>query len=87
MTGKRNIGSVTVVGGLSAAIALLTGLPAVSADELGSAGQSGTAPETDRPALAGAASRSAWAVCAGVRAGDPADRRRRSLSAASRDRF
>src|SRR5215475_922675 len=34
MTGKRNIGGVTAIGGLSAAIALLTGLPAVSADEL-----------------------------------------------------
>ena len=34
MTGKRNIGSVAVVGGLCAAIALLSGLPAVSADEL-----------------------------------------------------
>ena len=34
MSGKRNIGSMAVVGGLSAAIALLTGLPAVSADEL-----------------------------------------------------
>ena len=34
MTGKRNIGSVAAIGGLSAAIALLTGLPAVSADEL-----------------------------------------------------
>ncbi len=34
MMGKRNIGSVAVIGGLSAAIALLTGLPAVSADEL-----------------------------------------------------
>ena len=34
MTRKRNIGSVAAIGGLSAAIALLTGLPAVSADEL-----------------------------------------------------
>src|SRR6266436_8195466 len=34
MTGKRNIGSMAAIGGLSAAIALLTGLPAVSADEL-----------------------------------------------------
>src|SRR6516164_4823474 len=34
MIGKRNIGSVAAIGGLSAAIALLTGLPAVSADEL-----------------------------------------------------
>ncbi len=34
MTRKRNVISVAVVGGLSAAIALLTGLPAVSADEL-----------------------------------------------------
>jgi Porin subfamily/DcaP outer membrane protein len=34
MTGKRNIGSMTVIGGLTAAIALLTGLPAASADEL-----------------------------------------------------
>jgi len=34
MTGKRNIGSVAAIGGLSAAIALLTGLPAASADEL-----------------------------------------------------
>jgi hypothetical protein len=34
MTGKRNLGSVAAIGGLSAAIALLTGLPAVSADEL-----------------------------------------------------
>src|SRR6516164_2981641 len=34
MTGKRNIGSVAAIGGLSAAIALFMGLPAVSADEL-----------------------------------------------------
>jgi hypothetical protein len=34
MTGKRNIGSVAAIGGLCAAIALLTGLPAASADEL-----------------------------------------------------
>jgi hypothetical protein len=34
MTGKRNIGGVAAISGLSAAIALLTGLPAVSADEL-----------------------------------------------------
>ena len=34
MTGKRNIRSMAAIGGLSAAIALLTGLPAVSADEL-----------------------------------------------------
>src|SRR5215471_14273052 len=34
MTGKRNIGGMAGIGGLSAAIALLTGLPAVSADEL-----------------------------------------------------
>ena len=34
MIGKRNIGSVAAIGGLGAAIALLTGLPAVSADEL-----------------------------------------------------
>src|SRR5438034_2657874 len=34
MTRKRNIGSVAAIGGLSAAIALLTGLPAASADEL-----------------------------------------------------
>src|SRR5437870_1342199 len=34
MTGKRNIGSMAAIGGLSAAIALLTGLPAVNADEL-----------------------------------------------------
>src|SRR5438094_1866909 len=34
MTGKRNIGSMAAIGGLSAAIALLTGLPAASADEL-----------------------------------------------------
>jgi hypothetical protein len=34
MIGKRNIGRVAAIGGLSAAIALLTGLPAVSADEL-----------------------------------------------------
>jgi len=34
MTGKRNIGSVAAIGGLSAVVALLTGLPAVSADEL-----------------------------------------------------
>ncbi len=34
MTGKRNTGSVAAIGGLSAAMALLTGLPAVSADEL-----------------------------------------------------
>src|SRR4029077_21143361 len=34
MTGKRNIGNMAAIGGLSAAIALLTGLPAASADEL-----------------------------------------------------
>src|SRR4029077_7911837 len=34
MTGKRNLCGVAAIGGLSAAIALLTGLPAVSADEL-----------------------------------------------------
>jgi hypothetical protein len=34
MTGKRNIGSMAAIGGLSAGIALLTGLPAASADEL-----------------------------------------------------
>jgi hypothetical protein len=34
MTGKGNIRGVAAIGGLSAAIALLTGLPAVSADEL-----------------------------------------------------
>src|SRR5882762_7348529 len=34
MTRMRNIGSVAAIGGLSAAIALLTGLPAASADEL-----------------------------------------------------
>src|SRR6266853_5313340 len=34
MTGKWNIGSMVAIGGLSAAIALLTGLPAASADEL-----------------------------------------------------
>src|SRR5215472_14165452 len=34
MIGKRNIGSVAAIGGMSAAFALLTGLPAASADEL-----------------------------------------------------
>src|SRR5438132_4129544 len=34
MTAKRNIGSMVAIGGLTAAIALLTGLPAASADEL-----------------------------------------------------
>src|SRR3989475_689273 len=34
MTRKRNIGGVSAIGGLTAAIALLTGLPAASADEL-----------------------------------------------------
>src|SRR5437016_10313611 len=34
MTGKWNIGSMAAIGGLSAAIALLTGLPAANADEL-----------------------------------------------------
>jgi hypothetical protein len=34
MTGKWNIASVAAIGGLSATIALLTGLPAASADEL-----------------------------------------------------
>src|SRR5215510_10384239 len=34
MTGKRNLCGVVAIGGLSATIALLTGLPAVSADEL-----------------------------------------------------
>ena len=36
MTEKRNISGVAAIGGLSAAIALLTGLPAASADELAS---------------------------------------------------
>src|SRR5215471_19318181 len=34
MIRKRNIGSVAAIGGLTAAVALLTGLPAASADEL-----------------------------------------------------
>ncbi len=34
MTDKRNIGSMAAIGGLTAAVALLTGLPAASADEL-----------------------------------------------------
>src|SRR5215469_4349749 len=34
MTRKRNIGRAAAVGGLTASIALLTGLPAASADEL-----------------------------------------------------
>src|SRR5262249_57084205 len=34
MTIKRNIGSVAAIGGLTATIALLTGLPAAQADEL-----------------------------------------------------
>src|SRR5947208_16622793 len=34
MTRKRNIGRAAAVGGLTATIALLTGLPAASADEL-----------------------------------------------------
>jgi hypothetical protein len=34
MTSKRNFGSVAVIGGMTAAVALLTGLPAASADEL-----------------------------------------------------
>jgi DcaP outer membrane protein/Porin subfamily len=34
MTRKRNFGSVAAIGGLTAAVALLTGLPAASADEL-----------------------------------------------------
>src|SRR5712691_12114937 len=34
MTTKRNIGSMAAISGLTAAIALLTGLPAASADEL-----------------------------------------------------
>src|SRR3984893_14443046 len=34
MTRKRNISSVAAIGGLSASVGLLTGLPAVSADEL-----------------------------------------------------
>ena len=34
MTEKRNIRGVAAIGGLSAAIALLSGLPAASADEL-----------------------------------------------------
>src|SRR5262245_7943798 len=34
MTRKRNIGSMAAIGGLSAVIALLSGLPAASADEL-----------------------------------------------------
>jgi hypothetical protein len=35
MTRKRNIGRAATIGGLTAAIALLTGLPAANADELG----------------------------------------------------
>src|SRR5436309_12689210 len=34
MTRKRNIGAAAAVGGLTATVALLTGLPAASADEL-----------------------------------------------------
>src|ERR1700730_14057495 len=34
MTRKRNISSMAAIGGLSAAVALLTGLPAGSAEEL-----------------------------------------------------
>src|SRR5215469_14105953 len=34
MTRHRKIGSVAAIGGLTAAVALLTGLPAASADEL-----------------------------------------------------
>src|SRR5262249_35984748 len=34
MTTKRNIGRVAAIGGLTATVALLTGLPAASADEL-----------------------------------------------------
>src|SRR5437667_11252932 len=35
MIRKRNIGTMAALGGLTAAIALLTGLPSASADELG----------------------------------------------------
>ncbi|MGH7061304.1 MAG: hypothetical protein ACREFH_13015, partial [Stellaceae bacterium] len=34
MTNKRNIGGVAAIGGMSAAVLLLTGLPAANADEL-----------------------------------------------------
>ena len=34
MTGKRNFGSVAAIGGITAAVVLLTGLPAAKADEL-----------------------------------------------------
>ncbi len=34
MTGKRNFGSVAAIGGMTAAVVLLTGLPAAKADEL-----------------------------------------------------
>src|SRR6516162_7298615 len=34
MSRKRNFGSVAAIGGLTAAVALLTGLPVASADEL-----------------------------------------------------
>ena len=34
MIKKRNIGTMAALGGLTAAIALLTGLPSASADEL-----------------------------------------------------
>ena len=34
MTRKRNIGAAAVIGGMTAAVVLLTGLPAAKADEL-----------------------------------------------------
>ncbi|MGH7062667.1 MAG: hypothetical protein ACREET_01170, partial [Stellaceae bacterium] len=34
MTNKRNIGGVAAIGGMSAAVLLLTGLPTAKADEL-----------------------------------------------------
>src|SRR5204862_4629898 len=35
MTNKRNIGTVAALGGLTAAVALITALPSATADELG----------------------------------------------------
>ena len=35
MTNKRNIGTVAALGGLTAAVALITALPSARADELG----------------------------------------------------
>jgi hypothetical protein len=83
MTGKRNIGSIAAIGGLSAAIALMTGLPAVSADELADLRANQSSCKRDRSARR---HRLRHRAMCRVRARDAAGGGRSRL-AASRDRF